>query len=142
MRVALYWVPALDDPLYAAGVAWLGRDAETGASVPQPPVDGLADITADPRHYGLHATLRPPMRLATGYKDFRAAACDVAAECSPFRLPKLSLCEVDGFLALRETEPCPALQEFCDRCVTQTERHRLCPDDAELARRRASVTPT
>ena len=31
MRVAVYWAPELDDPLHAAGSAWLGRDAETAA---------------------------------------------------------------------------------------------------------------
>lgn len=137
MRAALYWVPALEDPLYAAGIAWLGRDAETGAVVPQPPVDGLADITATARRYGFHATLRPPMRLATGYAEFQAAARAVAASSQPFRLPPLMLCDIGGFLALREAVPCQALQALCDRCVLATERHRLRPDDAELARRRA-----
>jgi hypothetical protein len=138
MRAALYWVPDLHDPLYAAGVAWLGRDAETGARVRQPAIDGLAEITADARRYGLHATLRPPMRIATGYEEFQAAAYTVAACFEPFQLPPLILCDVGGFLALRENEPCPALQALCDRCVLETERHRLRADDAELARRRAA----
>ena len=48
MRVALYWAPALDDPLHALGSAWLGRDAETGATLPQTVLPGLdtAEITA------------------------------------------------------------------------------------------------
>ena len=32
VRVALYWAPAADDPLWHAGNSWLGRDPETGAS--------------------------------------------------------------------------------------------------------------
>ena len=79
MRVALYWTPEPQDPLAALGAAWLGRDAETGALVPQPDVDGLAALTEAPRLYGLHATLRPPMRLATGWEEFIAAAHDIAA---------------------------------------------------------------
>jgi hypothetical protein len=138
MRVALYWVPALDDPLYAAGTAWLGRDAETGAHMAQPGIDGLAALTADARRYGLHATLRPPMRLATGWEEFQAAAHDIAASCTRFALPPLTLCDVGGFLALREAEPCPALRSLADLCVLGTERHRLRPDSAELAKRRAA----
>ena len=138
MRAALYWVPALNDPLYAAGAAWLGRDAETGSAVRQPSVDGLAEITAGPRRYGLHATLRPPMRLATGYEEFQAAAFSLAALSARFRLPPLRVDEADGFLALRATGLCPELQAFCDNCVLATERHRLQPGEAELARRRAA----
>ena len=138
MRAALYWVPALDDPLYAAGTSWLGRDAETGAQIKQPPVPGIADATADARRYGLHATLRPPMRLATGYQGFCEAAREVAASCRPFALPALAFFEIEGFLALRESSPCAALQDLADRCVLGTEQHRRATDAAELARRRAS----
>jgi hypothetical protein len=138
MRAALYWVPALDDPLFAAGTAWLGRDAETGAGVKQPDIDGIAALTADARHYGLHATLRPPMRLATGWEEFCAAAHDIARSCAPFALPPLTLCDAGGFLTLRGTHPCPALHELADRCVLGTEPHRLRPDKAELRRRRSA----
>jgi hypothetical protein len=142
MRVALYWVPSLDDPLYRAGVAWLGRDAETGARVPQPPVPGIADFTRRAARYGLHATLQPPMRLATAYSAFRAAAHAMAASCQPFDLPPVSLCEIGGFLALRESAPCPALHALADTCILTCLTHRLPPDGTELARRRAGgLTP-
>jgi len=138
MRVALYWVPALRDPLFAVGTAWLGRDAETGAAVAQPAVDGLWEMTADARRYGLHATLRPPMRLSTGWEEFCAAAQLAAEGCAAFALPPLRVCEVDGFLALRETAPCPDLRTLADRCVIFTDQHRLRPGAEELARRRAA----
>ena len=138
MRAALYWVPDLNDPLFAAGNRWLGRDAETGARMMQPSFDGLAEITGDARRYGLHATLRPPMRLATGWEEFAAAAHEIAAAVEPFPLPPLAVCNVGGFLALRETAPCAALQTLADACVQGTERHRLRPGAEELARRRAA----
>jgi hypothetical protein len=138
MRAALYWVPALDDPLYQAGVAWLGRDAETAAQVTQPAIAGIAELTADPRRYGLHATLRPPMRLATGWEEFRAAAQAIASVSRRFFLPPLELCDLGGFIALRSVAPSAPLRALADRCVTGTERHRLRPDAAELARRRAA----
>ena len=136
MRVALYWTPEPQDPLAALGAAWLGRDAETGALVPQPDVDGLAALTEAPRLYGLHATLRPPMRLATGWEEFIAAAHDVAARVAPFDLPPLALSDLSGFIALRESVPCPELQALCDACVLGTDRHRLQPGADELGKRR------
>ena len=136
MRVALYWTPEPHDPLAALGAAWLGRDAESGALVPHPEVDGLAALTAAPRVYGLHATLRPPMRLATGWEEYIAAARDVAARVAPFDMPPLAVSDVSGFLALREQAPCPELQALCDACVLGTDRHRLQPGTEELVKRR------
>ncbi|MBS7789516.1 DUF1045 domain-containing protein [Roseococcus sp. SDR] len=142
MRVAVYWAPELDDPLHAAGSAWLGRDAETAARVPQPAIPGLADITSDPRGYGLHATLKPPFRLATSYQAFLADALRWAAGIAPFQLPPLSVQDLKGFLALREITPCPALHALADSAVASLDQHRAPPSEEELARRRkAKLTP-
>lgn len=136
MRVAIYWAPELDDPLHAAGSAWLGRDAETAARVAQPAIPGLAEITADPRGYGLHATLKPPFRLGTSYPAFIAEAARWAAGLVPFTLPPLAVRDLKGFLALRETAPCPALHALADAAVAALDHHRAPPSEAELARRR------
>lgn len=142
MRAALYWAPALDDPLHAAGSAWLGRDAETGASLPQPPLPGLPELTAEPRGYGLHATLKPPFRLAGTYAGLLDAAQEFAASRAPFDLPPLAVADLKGFLALRETAPCPALHALADAAVEALEPHRAPLNEAELARRRRSpLTP-
>ena len=137
-RVALYWAPRHADALSAAGAAWLGRDAELGVAVQQPMVAGIEEATAAPRLYGFHATLRPPMRLAAGWEEFIGAAAALAATTAPFDLPALAVADLDGFLALRETAPCPPLQALADSCVRVTDPHRLRPDAAELARRRRS----
>ncbi len=138
MRAALYWAPAVHDPLWQLGCSWLGRDAETGAACAQPAMAGIDGLTAAPRHYGFHATLRPPMRLATFWDEFREAAAAVARSVQPFALPRLEIAELDGFLALRETEPCPPLHALAARCVELTDRHRLRPSPEELAKRRAA----
>src|SRR6185437_15074984 len=49
--------------------------------------------------------------------------------------PTLAVADIHGFLALRETAPCPALQAFADACVEQLDGFRAPPSDAELARR-------
>ncbi len=138
MRVALYWVPAAQDPLFAAGSAWLGRDVRSGAAMAQPDIADLPALTADARRYGLHATLRPPMRLAGTWNAFLADARTLARECTPFALPCLRVCDVGGFLALRESAPCAPLYALADACVLGTEVHRAAPGAAELARRRAA----
>lgn len=139
-RLALYWAPELDDPLHALGSAWLGRDAETGAALPQPPLPGhdIAALTADPRGYGLHATLKPPFRLAVSWAEAMAAAEALAARLAPFDLAPLAVHDLDGFLALRETMPCPGLQHLADACVEALDGCRAPPDAAEVARRRRS----
>jgi putative phosphonate metabolism protein len=137
-RLALYWAPEEGDPLHARGSAWLGRDAATGAALAQPAIAGidLAQATADPRGYGLHATLKPPFRLRHGYAAARADAAALAARTAPFDLPPLAVHDLDGFLALRETAPCPPLHALADACVTALDDHRTPPDAAEIARRR------
>ncbi|MCG7362310.1 DUF1045 domain-containing protein [Pseudoroseomonas ludipueritiae] len=137
-RLALYWAPEVTDPLHTAASRWLGRDAETGATFPQDPLPGLdiAEITADARNYGFHATLKPPFRLATSYDAARAEAVALAARTAPFELPPLAVMDLGGFLALRESTPCPALQALADACVTALDPHRAPPTEAEVARRR------
>ena len=136
MRLAIYWAPELDDPLHSAGSAWLGRDAEANAPVAQPPLAGIAELTADPRGYGLHATLTPPFRPATSYQAVIADLAEVAAGLAPFDLPPLAVSDLDGFLALQETAPCPAMARLADTLVRDLDAHRAPPDEAELARRR------
>ena len=137
-RAAVYYSPPAADPLWAAAAHWLGRDAQTGAAVPQPDLPDIAAITADPRGYGFHATLKPPMRLAGEWREFLLAAEALAEGIAPFTLPRLAVADLHGFLALRETAPCDALHALSDACVTQLDGFRDPPDEAELARRRKS----
>ena len=141
-RVAVYYAPHPDDPLFAAAACWLGRDSESAASRPDLP--DIAEVTAEPRRYGFHATLKPPMRLADGrtWDDLVRAARALADRVAPFDLPLLAVSDVHGFLALRETEPCAPLQTLADACVATLDSLRAPPSDAELARRRrGGLTP-
>lgn len=143
MRVGLYYAPAADDPLWAAGTRWLGRDPETNAPMPQPALPDIAAITEDARGYGLHATLKPPMHLCDGcgWDDVLAATRAVAASVPAFELPRLAVTDLGGFLALCETAPSACLQAAADACVAGLDHLRAPPSDAELARRRARALP-
>lgn len=142
-RIAVYYAPHPDDPLFAESSVWLGRDPESGAPAPQPNIPGIAEITAEPRLYGFHATLKPPMRLARDarWEDVTDTARRLAGRLDAFDLPPLAVHDLDGFLALRETEACPRLQEFADACVAEFDPLRAPLSESELARRRrASLT--
>ena len=135
-RAALYYAPASDDPLWRRGCAWLGRDPELAVAVEQPALPGIAEVTADARVYGFHATLKPPMRLTQGWAAFIADVEALADRLAPFDLPALQVADLSGFLALRETAPCPALHALADACVEALDPHRAPHTPAELARRR------
>lgn len=136
-RVAAYYAPECVDPLWTAGNAWLGRNPARGTTLPQPAVPDLPALTEDARLYGFHATLKPPMQLATSWDALLADADRLARRLAPFDLPSLHVANLSGFLALRETAPCPALQAYADSCVEALDGHRAPPSPEELARRRA-----
>ena len=143
-RVALYYVPQIDDPLFKAGASWLGRDPETNAPRPQPALPDVEAVTADARHYGFHATLKPPMRLRPGvaWDELVAEVRALAAGIPSFDLPPLAVSDIHGFLALRETAPSPALQSLSDACVAGVDALRAPASSEELARRRRNGLPS
>ena len=137
-RIALYYAPETHDPLHQRASAWLGRDAVNGAELSQPAIAGvdIAEVTADARGYGFHATLKPPFRVGGDMQAALQAAQDFAARTTPFALPALQITDLDGFLALREAEPCPPLQALADGAVTALDPHRAPATEAEIARRK------
>lgn len=144
-RYALYLAPAEDSALWRAGCAWLGRDPRTEASSAQPNIEGISvdrlrTLTASPRHYGLHATLRPPMRLADHVSAdlLTDAVRTLAAATRAFMLPALVVDTLSGFIALRAVHSSAALQQLADDCVAQLDRFRRASDAVELAQRRSA----
>jgi putative phosphonate metabolism protein len=142
-RFAIYYVPDPATPLAQFARAWLGRDAEDGGDVTPLAVEGLdpvrrAALTADPRLYGFHATLKPPFRLAAGASE--AALLDAvaayAASAPPVPLPALRLATLGHFMALVPAAPVAALDALAADCVRVFDRFRAPPEEAELARRR------
>ena len=142
-RYAVYWAPPATSALARFGAHWLGRDAETGATPAPDPTWGAASwhaaVTAEPRRYGLHATLKPPFRLAIGRPpgELVAALAAVAAATAPVVGPALVLRRLGRFLALVPDGPAPAVQALAARLVADLDDFRAPPDAAELARRRA-----
>jgi putative phosphonate metabolism protein len=147
-RYAIYWAPPLDAPLARIGEAWLGRSAQTGRSVEPTPLDGFAAaeleaITAEPRRYGLHATLKPPFRLAPGKSaaELDEALADFARRTPALAAPPLRLKRIGRFLALVPGHDAQ-IEALAAACVESFDAFRAPTDAAEFAHRRtARLTP-
>jgi putative phosphonate metabolism protein len=148
-RYAIYWAPPAGFALAQLGQRWLGRDAATGSALQQPTLPGfsaaeVALITAAPRRYGLHATLKPPFHLASpcGLADLETHLASFAKTQPRFRAPPLRVSRLANFLALTLQAPSPELHALAAKCVETFDCFRCAPDGEELARqRRSGLTP-
>jgi putative phosphonate metabolism protein len=141
-RYAIYFVPALESPLYQIGAALLGYDVYTGKRLPFP--DGLAldhddwlALTSEPRIYGFHATLKAPFRLAPGRRAEEVAA-HLGTFASAIREPIAILPAVrtiGRFAALVPGEPSPALLRLAADCVLAFDEFRAPLSDDERRKR-------
>ncbi|MCV9998144.1 DUF1045 domain-containing protein [Pararhizobium sp. YC-54] len=143
MRYAFYISPDEDDPLSAAAARWLGANPFTGESRDLEPAGDfgaaeLTALTADPRRYGFHGTLKAPFSLAPGkteaqlLDDFDA----FSEECIPFEIPEMTLGQLGPFFALVPADDCPELQDFADETVRRFSPFRAALSEADIARRK------
>lgn len=141
-RFAIYLAP--QGPWADAAAAWLGWDLATGTARAQPALPGLprplVDLTAQARKYGLHATIKPPFRLAEGAdaQALHAAVATLAARLAPVDADGLAISDLHGFLALTPLGDTTALDALAAEVVRSLDAFRAPPSDAELARRRAA----
>jgi putative phosphonate metabolism protein len=141
-RYAIYFAPGRESPWWAFGAAWLGRDEERDLPPARPRVDGVDPrgmdaITAQPRRYGFHATLKAPFRLGPGVTA-DALGCRlraVAQGCRAVPLGCLAPVYMDGFVALVPTQPAPELHGLAACCVTELDALRAPVGPAERQRR-------
>lgn len=140
-RYAIFYTPP-DGPLAELGARWLGWDAAHGKAVAHPQICGLdvARITAKPRKYGLHGTLKAPFRLADGVEQsaLHEAVARFAATHATLTLEALALRHQYRFIGLRPVGETPALAALAADIVRDFDCFRapLSPDD--IARRRAA----
>lgn len=147
-RYAIYFAPDPDSALWRFGSAVLGYDGVTGEDVPDIVPEGfeIPDwrlLTADPRAYGFHATIKAPFRLAQDQteEDLVTALQAFADSRTPFVLPKLEVAIVGAregegaFVALVEPKPSPALAELEAAALEAFEPFRAPLTDKEFSRR-------
>ncbi|MBS0534779.1 MAG: DUF1045 domain-containing protein [Proteobacteria bacterium] len=140
-RYAVYYVPVAETPLYRFGAAAIGYDAYRGADCAY--LDG-ADaswpaLVREPRVYGFHATMKPPVRLKDGFSesDFVDACTAFAAQQKPVDAGRLVVREIGSFIALVPEAPCEPLNALAVACVTGFDKFRAQMTEQELSRRLA-----
>ena len=145
MRYALYFAPTPDTALARLGARWLGRDARAGEALEQPAIAGIdartfAAMTAEPRRYGFHATLKPPFRLADGFteKNLLGAVEAFVAEAVPVLLDRIVVSRIGRFLALTSSRPETSLDCLAATVVEAFDAFRARPSPEETERRKHS----
>jgi hypothetical protein len=141
-RYAIYYAPPAETPLWRKAAAWLGRDAYSGETPTRPTLAALEgldldDLTADPRGYGFHATLKAPFELAaeTTEAELLSAAERFVADQAPFEAG-IAPAALGRFLAFRLQDGEARMQALHEACVRAFEPFRAALSDADLARRR------
>ena len=140
-RYAVYFVPAAEAKLYRYGSAVLGYDCYSGKSVEFPDeFDGAVnwnELTALPRRYGFHATLKPPFylspacteqQLINAVKSFAGLGHAVHSFAPTIRL-------VDGFFAVVPLKAEVPLDALAASCTTIFDAYRAPMSPQERARR-------
>lgn len=144
-RYAAYYAPAVGSPWWEFGSHWLGRCAATGEERPQPPIGAVTpdlqrELTAAPRRYGWHATLKAPFALAPGASatDLQARLGALCRARDAFDLPPFEVVLLDDFLALVTAAPCPPVDRLAEACVVDLHPFAAALSPGEVSRRRAS----
>lgn len=149
IRYAIYFVAAPESALHRFGSRVLGYDCHTG-EVLDADIDSdisaaeWAALTAEPRRYGFHATLKAPFRLRDGasepdllqaFRSFAGAVHEV-----PVITPDVAA--LGDFVALIPAVRSVGLNALAADCVTEFDRFRAPLTAAERARRlRAPLSP-
>ena len=144
VRYAVFFVPPAHSALYRFGAAVLGYDSYSGQDLPagaseQLPEAEWRQITAEPRRYGFHATLKAPFHLNgdVSEQDLVAAFKQFVPTCSPPPAFPASIALLDGFAAMVPTAPIPLVDGLAERCVREFDRFRSPLTQAERNRRLA-----
>jgi hypothetical protein len=114
-----------------------------------PAINGISDealrqVTAAPRRYGWHATLKAPFTLAAGTDadQLQAALRTIAASTRPFDMPPMKVALLDDFLAIVPQPSSDAANALAARCVMELQPLAAPLSATELQRRRqAPLSP-
>ncbi|MGJ4960704.1 DUF1045 domain-containing protein [Bradyrhizobium sp. HKCCYLRH3061] len=145
-RYAIYYAPAATTGLAGFGASLLGYDAWSGdePSFPEEVVRAVpdwAELSADPRKYGFHATLKAPFELADAQSEasLRDACAEFAARPRAIPIIRPIVDSISGFVAMIPGEPSPALQQLAADCVRTFEPFRAPMTAEDRARRKPDL---
>ncbi|MGY0570021.1 DUF1045 domain-containing protein [Bradyrhizobium sp. RDM12] len=142
-RYAIYFAAGADNALSRFGAELLGYDAYTGDEVSFPQdvlhvAPDWRDITADPRKYGFHGTLKAPMALVSGKTEaeLKAACATFADKTRPMPVIQPVVDAISGFIAVVPAAPVDALHQLAADCVRDFDSFRPPLTAEERARRK------
>jgi hypothetical protein len=148
VRYAIYYAPKASSMFGKTGRCWLGRDASNGQIIEQPTFPGVSaglfySLTANPRRYGFHATLKAPFRLADGCTEttLLERACDFSRRQDRIQLSRLEVDMSGGFLALHSAGKAVtgSINAFAQDCVASFDDLRAPINSSDRARRARSL---
>lgn len=141
-RYAIYFAPPDQSALWRFGSAVLGYDAAAGRDVPHLPLVGIPAaewpaLSAEPRTYGFHATLKAPFRLAPGMaiEDLYEALEDMAPRQTPVILEGLAVTRLGSFVALTPIGEVDELNGLAMRVTSELDVLRAPLSEEEMAKR-------
>jgi hypothetical protein len=148
-RYAAYFAPDPASELWRFGSSAIGYDAATGLdqrflSHPGCTDEEWHDLTAEPRRYGFHATVKAPFHLAAGTTeaDLLRHFDRCASRLSPVVIGRLKLALLDNFIALVPVGGTSSVGHLAMALVEGLEPFRASLAAADRARRlAASLTP-
>ncbi|MBI5321913.1 DUF1045 domain-containing protein [Bradyrhizobium sp.] len=145
-RYAIYFAAEPGSVLDRFGVELLGYDACQGIDVPFPAglPAGWREMTQDPRKYGFHATLKPPMALAPGMSEVDLIAACAAFAGTPRAIPIIRpvVDVISGFVAIVPASASADLERLAADCVREFDPLRAPLTADDRARRNPSkLTP-
>jgi len=142
-RYAIYFAAGADSAITRFGAELLGYDVYTSDEVPFPAdasrvAPDWRDVTADPRKYGFHGTLKAPMALAPGRTEAEliAVCAAFAGKARPMPSIRPVVDSISGFIAVIPTEPVGTLQQLAADCVREFDDFRAPMTAEDRARRK------
>ena len=130
MRFAVYFIPG-PGLLRTLATAWLGYDIIRGVECKRPQiltslVPDIDVLTAAPRRYGLHATVKAPFRPVATFDtaDLLAAVEAFCRTLRPIIVSGLAIAEINGFFCLRPVDGSGETAWLAASAVREFDRFR------------------
>ncbi len=140
-RYAIYYAPKPGHPLAKFGTSWLGWDIHTACTVAHPVIPGfefnIEALSAVPRKYGFHGTLKAPFYLAEGKteEELINVVQSFATRQKSFEIGRLRVNNLGGFIALTQITPNDQLAQFAGKCVVELDEFRAPMTATDIKRR-------
>ena len=141
-RYAIYFVPAADSNFYRYGSSILGYDCYTGKTLDFPEGSGdqavnWSQITAQPRRYGFHASMKAPFHLSPSCTEPQLvnALQSFAGLGHAVHSFAPTVTMLDDFFAIVPLQADAALDVLAASCTTIFDAYRAPMSPQERARR-------